>query len=308
MLLRAVAATCLLLGASHVAAQSAGVAASELGPHRGSLQSHNDISTETVIGITGIRVYFYDSSGQPIDATQGRGMATASVEGNNKRYRYSLLPADDHSLSTEMDLSHMSGKRVKVDFHTVGIPGSQQRLVFQENITVASPAISGQTKKLVVQQVPATLEDTKAIVKQAVCPVMDEPLGSMGHPIKMLVDGKPIFLCCKGCIKRVQADPAKYLAMVHVETPEKSVPASSESIRPGVYKVTAADAPFIAAQKICPVMEEPLDAMGGPYKVDAGGKAVYICCPGCAKLIIADPGKYIAMLAEQGVEVPTIRR
>jgi len=54
-------------------------------------------------------------------------------------------------------------------------------------------------------------------------------------------------------------------------------------------------------------MDEPLDAMGGPYKVHAKGKAIYICCPGCAKRIAAEPDKYLAILNGQGIAAPMIR-
>lgn len=154
----------------------------------------------------------------------------------------------------------------------------------------------------------ATAADKPLIAKQAKCPVMDEPLGSMGGPIKVMVGDKPIFLCCKGCIKKVQAEPAKYLAMVYGNQPQSgSVAASGEQARPGVFKVTSADAPFIAAQKKCPVMDEPLDAMGGPYRVNANGKAIYICCPGCAKKIAAEPKKYLDVLVRQGVNPPALQ-
>ncbi len=159
-----------------------------------------------------------------------------------------------------------------------------------------------------VEVVKFTESDAALITKQAVCPVMDEPLGGMGQPIKLLVGGKPLFLCCKGCIKKVQAEPEKYLAMVYKTTSPASVVATStEQVRPGVFKVSDADKPFIAAQKKCPVMDEPLDAMGGPYKVNADGKAIYICCPGCAKKIAAEPQKYLAVLKSQGVDAPAIR-
>jgi YHS domain-containing protein len=158
----------------------------------------------------------------------------------------------------------------------------------------------------------ATQADAAGIAAQKVCPVMDEPLGGMGTPIKVMVGDKPIYLCCKGCIKKIQAEPAKYLAMVYGSeqptTPAAStVPAGTEEVREGIFKVDAADAPFIAAQKKCPVMDEPLDAMGGPYKVNAAGKAIYICCPGCAKKIAAEPQKWLAVLKSQGVEAPTIQ-
>jgi hypothetical protein len=158
---------------------------------------------------------------------------------------------------------------------------------------------------------------------------MDEPLGSMGQPVKVLVGDKPIFLCCKGCVKKIEAEPAKYVALVHgrgwraeeqQELPEPSagnrpaeggqpphVPAGQTEIRPGVFQVTPADAPFIAAQRRCPVMDEPLDAMGGPLKVHADGHAIYICCAGCAKRIAADPHKYLKILEQKGVTVPRIQ-
>lgn len=178
----------------------------------------------------------------------------------------------------------------------------------------------------------ATAEDAEGIARQKVCPVMDEPLGGMGQPIKVMVGDKPIYLCCKGCIKRIEAEPRKYLDMVYgnVEqavfsralsasaqldtadivtssSPFEIVALDTKEARPGVYHVSEADKPFISAQKRCPVMDEPLDAMGGPYKVNAAGKAIYICCPGCAKRIAAAPDKYLNILQEQGVEAPSIR-
>ena len=160
----------------------------------------------------------------------------------------------------------------------------------------------------------STQADAVLIARQKVCPVMDEPLGSMGNPIKVMVGDKPIFLCCKGCIKKVKADPAKYLLMVYENQmgsggvgDSGSVAAGTEQVREGIFKVSAEDKPFIAAQQKCPVMDEPLDAMGGPYKVHAAGKAIYICCPGCAKKIAAEPQKWLTVLAQQGVNAPVLR-
>ena len=41
-----------------------------------------------------------------------------------------------------------------------------------------------------------------------------EPLGSMGGPIKVLIDGSSLYLCCQGCVAKVEASPEKYLAKV----------------------------------------------------------------------------------------------
>lgn len=184
-------------------------------------------------------------------------------------------------------------------------PAKYLAMVYRSGLPdIAQPSARAQVRLTVTT---ATRADANGIAAQKVCPVMDEPLGGMGTPIKVMVGDKPIYLCCKGCIKKIQAEPTKYLAMVYGIGQQRSVPAGTEQVRDGIFKVVGADAPFIAAQKKCPVMDEPLDAMGGPYKVNAAGKAIYICCPGCAKMIAAEPQKYLAALKSQGVEAPVIR-
>jgi hypothetical protein len=53
--------------------------------------------------------------------------------------------------------------------------------------------------------------DKDLIEKQKTCPVTDQPLGAMGKPVKMVVKGRTVFLCCAGCKKKLLADPDKYL-------------------------------------------------------------------------------------------------
>jgi len=49
-------------------------------------------------------------------------------------------------------------------------------------------------------------------LKQLVCPVSGENLGSMGKPVKVAAQGQSFFLCCTGCEKEVKSDPAAVLA------------------------------------------------------------------------------------------------
>ena len=53
--------------------------------------------------------------------------------------------------------------------------------------------------------------DKELIEKQKTCPVMGQPLGSMGKPVKVVVKKRTVFLCCAGCKKKLLADPDKYL-------------------------------------------------------------------------------------------------
>lgn len=57
-----------------------------------------------------------------------------------------------------------------------------------------------------------TGEDRAMAEKQQICPVSGEALGAMGAPIKVDVNGKPVFICCAGCKKELLAKPDEYLA------------------------------------------------------------------------------------------------
>lgn len=53
--------------------------------------------------------------------------------------------------------------------------------------------------------------DRESAMKQAHCPVSDQPLGSMGVPITVTVEGKDVWLCCMECEADLKANPQKYL-------------------------------------------------------------------------------------------------
>jgi YHS domain-containing protein len=62
--------------------------------------------------------------------------------------------------------------------------------------------------------------DREAALAQKICAVnVDEDgkpvhLGAMGAPVKEVVKGKTVYLCCKGCIDDLKKDPDKYLAKI----------------------------------------------------------------------------------------------
>jgi hypothetical protein len=58
-------------------------------------------------------------------------------------------------------------------------------------------------------------EDRKIALKQRFCAVLNTSrLGSMGTPIKVLVEGQPVFVCCQGCRDGALKDPKAILATV----------------------------------------------------------------------------------------------
>ncbi len=74
-----------------------------------------------------------------------------------------------------------------------------------------------------------SLEDQKLAKKQVLCPVTLEPLGSMGKPLKVIVRGDEIMVCCKGCVKRVEKEADVMLEMVRRWREKNQVPARDES-------------------------------------------------------------------------------
>jgi YHS domain-containing protein len=51
---------------------------------------------------------------------------------------------------------------------------------------------------------------------QTTCPVSGEKLGEadMGKPVSLQYKGRTVLFCCTMCVKKFQADPAKYLAVL----------------------------------------------------------------------------------------------
>ena len=63
-------------------------------------------------------------------------------------------------------------------------------------------------------------DDAALIASQVYCPAMPKSkLGEMGQPVKVMVTDKsgaeqPVFVCCKGCKRKVLANPEAALARV----------------------------------------------------------------------------------------------
>lgn len=58
-------------------------------------------------------------------------------------------------------------------------------------------------------------EDRGLAEAQRFCAVEEKNLlGTMGKPVKLLINGQPVFLCCAGCEKAAKAHPRETLAKV----------------------------------------------------------------------------------------------
>lgn len=57
--------------------------------------------------------------------------------------------------------------------------------------------------------------DRRKVLAQRLCPISEgSPLGSMGPPVKIMLDGQPVYLCCEGCESAAKDKPQETLAKV----------------------------------------------------------------------------------------------
>src|SRR5262249_53284525 len=155
--------------------------------------------------------------------------------------------------------------------------------------------------------------DRRLAESQKFCPVLRKSrLGSMGRPVKLLLDGQPVFLCCASCEEKAKADPKKTLGIVAdlkkgalpgltpPGSPPASEPAEERQIRANLAKLSAADRRLAEEQKFCPVTGERLGdpSMGVPVKVTVKGQTVFLCCAGCRQEALDHPDRILAKVRQ----------
>jgi hypothetical protein len=130
---------------------------------------------------------------------------------------------------------------------------------------------------------PADQQLAKA---QRFCPMMEyNRLGAMESPIKAMVDGKPVFVCCEDCVEAAKAGGETTLKKA-----QELIDVSAT-----LAKLPADERMAIEAQKYCVVANKNLlGSMGAPVKLEIEGKPVYLCCKGCVTKARANPAATLA--------------
>ncbi|MFO0850077.1 MAG: hypothetical protein U0871_16205 [Gemmataceae bacterium] len=78
---------------------------------------------------------------------------------------------------------------------------------------VATPGAAKPADDVAAERAKLDPTDRALVDAQEWCVVStDERLGSMGPPLKLEIKGQPVFVCCKGCKRKAEADPDKTLA------------------------------------------------------------------------------------------------
>lgn len=129
-------------------------------------------------------------------------------------------------------------------------------------------------------------EDRKQVESQRFCVVMEYGrLGAMGAPIKLMIEGKPVFVCCKGCVESAVKGGKDTLAKAAKLTKASAV----------LAKLSPEERTTAEAQKYCAVIDGSfLGGMGAPIKLVMNGKPVFLCCSGCTEKAQANPTATLA--------------
>jgi Cu(I)/Ag(I) efflux system membrane fusion protein len=142
----------------------------------------------------------------------------------------------------------------------------------------------------------------------------DSRLGSMGTPVKLMIQDQVVFLCCSGCRKAALADPKTTLrkaqSLRESASSAKSVPRAEPSevitsdresaeIEQALGVLSAEDRTLAELQGSCVVLDgSRLGSMGPPIKLVINGQAVFVCCDGCTTRALKESSATLARWRE----------
>jgi YHS domain-containing protein len=264
-------------------------------PHGGQVTSKIPFTFEVVYQPRALRLYVYDALQQPLALRQVRGDVVMQPHYSNEIFRYPLAfaappansPEQEH-LAAAVDVSRVPDGQMTVTFQLENLPDPQQpQANFHQTFALTRPPPE-------VTLAPISGADLAGIERQRVCPVTGAKLGNTGVPVKILVDGQPLYLCSQDCVRKVRESPLLYAPRT---PPPRRLPSDPVAAGPVIVAdATAADAAEIRRQRECPVSHEPLGQRGAPVKITVPGQVLFVCCRACASQVQQQPERYLAQV------------
>jgi RND family efflux transporter MFP subunit len=195
-----------------------------------------------------------------------------------------------------------------------GSDGSQNKTVIG---TVRPTTPEDPDAKVMASLAALSSKDRMLAEAQKFCAVItSNRLGEMGLPVKVELEGQPVFLCCAGCKQKALDNPhatvakaaelrgGKPLAADEPTPLADDVPASPDEeseINKSLAALSLEDRKLAKKQRYCAVLDTSrLGAMGPPIKLIIEGKPVFLCCEGCQAKALADPQGTLARAARLG--------
>ena len=179
--------------------------------HGGKVAMTKEYHFEVVLAKDGLKVYPRSHEDKPLEASRLTGTATFYHPNSPKPwFERKLAPISAGpgqpiaSIGTAVDLAKLPASGAKVEFKVEGLPEAAETTA-----SFSVPVALAPSNEIVVAK--ATQADAKEVAALKTCPVSKEDLDSMGGPLKVTRGDKSTFICCKGCLKQIQANPDKFL-------------------------------------------------------------------------------------------------
>ena len=157
-----------------------------------------------------MRIYGFDESLVPVDIKDVRVELTVQLPADNRpshivfQYVAAGAGAQDY-LVAAFDTKQLRDKDTPMTLELSNLPDRKQpKATF-------SPLFTSARIRSYVVQVRLMKVDEPAVLRQRVCPVCGELLGSRERPIKVLIGEYPLYLCGEECLAAVQQEPQRFL-------------------------------------------------------------------------------------------------
>jgi len=187
-------------------------------PHGGLFLEAGSNSLEVVYLPQETRVYLYGKSRQPLSARELRAQMSMQLPSQTGVRQFALQyvaqpigSKDQDYVATAVDVTQLPDE-TPIKFRFENLPDRPH------SKAEFNPLFSRCQVRPYVARVLLTQADREGLARQQTCPITGATLGSMGDPIKVLVGDRPLYLCCTGCIDKVEETsgnpPARLPAVV----------------------------------------------------------------------------------------------
>jgi YHS domain-containing protein len=236
-------------------------------------------------------VYVYRPLQEPLPAQDVRGEVAMQPHYTREAFRFPLrfvppsaeAPEENH-LVAAADVSQVPDGEMTVTLTLDNLPLREEpQVTFRQTFALTRPPPR-------VTVAPLTEADWQGVDRQQVCPVTGARLGSMGTPLKLLLNDQAVYLCCEGCVAKVRENPLAYFRRPAAARRDQD---RSPAPQVAVVPLIAADRAGIDRQQICPVTGGRLGSMGEPIKLTVNGHVLYVCCEGCIRKVQQNPAAYL---------------
>ena len=183
-----------------------------LTPHGGQYLNTDSNVYELVFMPLQARIYVYDKSLQPLSARDVHAQMSMQLPGQSGLcripFQYVATPpaaAQQDYVVAVFDVSQLHDKETPITFELSSL--SDRR----HPTATFTPLWSRSKVRPYVARVLPRKADLDGVMRQRICPVCGEVLGSKGPVFKLLIGEYVLYVCGENCMAAVSETPEKYL-------------------------------------------------------------------------------------------------